>query len=70
MNLSPEQFQRMQYLLGKSKRVGLTPEEQEELKRLVKQENPSAAGETIGAILAAAAIIIGIVTLIDAFTKK
>lgn len=70
MTLTPDQLQRMQFLLGKANRIGLTSEEEQELRKLVNQENPSTAGETIGVILAAAALIIGIVVIIGALSKK
>ena len=70
MTLTPDQLQRMQFLLGKANRIGLTSEEEQELRKLVNQENSSTAGETIGVILAAAALIIGIVVIIGALSKK
>ena len=50
--------------------MGLIPEEEQELRQLVNQENPSTAGETIGVILATAALITGIVVIIGALSKK
>lgn len=74
MILNQEQYQRMQYLLGKANREGLETREQEELRNLVNQENPSTKGADWGSILAAAAIIIGaailIGILVDALTNK
>ena len=57
-------------LFGKANRMGLIPEEEQELRQLVNQENPSTAGETIGVILATAALITGIVVIIGALSKK
>lgn len=70
MTLTPEEYERMQYLLGKANRVGLEPNEQEELRRLVQKENPAAKNEDFKSILAAAALIVGIIALISAFSKK
>jgi hypothetical protein len=70
MTLAPQDFNRMEYLLGKAKVEGLIPNEESELRNLVVQENPSANNKALGDLITLGLIIVGIYLLAKAFEKK
>jgi len=59
MTLSPEQLERMRYLLGKSQHTSLTPAEQDEVRRYVVAEKPEAKDETFDTVVTLGLIIVG-----------
>lgn len=59
MALSPAQFKKMEYLLGKSKHEPLTREEEKELRNYVVMEQPEAAGVSFETIVSIGLIIVG-----------
>lgn len=69
MPTQPE-LQRIEYLLAKAKREGVTKEEEQELRALIKKQNPEAKTDDIGSLIAAAAIIVGFIALLGILTKK
>ena len=59
MPLSPEQLNRLQYLLGKSKHTSLTPAEQSEIRQYVVARSPEAKDATFETVVALGLIIVG-----------
>ncbi|QSZ68080.1 hypothetical protein RJ40_11525 [Methanofollis aquaemaris] len=59
MPLTPAQFERMEYLLGKVQHTSLTPYEQDELRRYVVVEQPGADDVTFETVVTLGLIIVG-----------
>jgi hypothetical protein len=70
MTLSPQNFERMEYLLGKQSVEGLQPFEEIELRNIIAIENPSARDKAMGDLVALGLIIVGLYLLAKAFEKK
>ena len=70
MTLSPMDFDRMQWLLGKAKVEGLQPNEENDLRNYLIQEDPSAKNKSIGDLIAFGLVLVGIYLLVKAFEKK
>ena len=63
MSYTTNQFNRMQYLLGKSKHNTLSVQEQNELRRLITIEQPSAQNSTLDDLIKLGLILVGIYIL-------
>ena len=63
MTLAPGEFNRMQYLLGKSKHSYLTPYEENELRGYIEREQPNAKNKSLEDLIALGLIIVGIYAL-------
>lgn len=59
MNLSNGEFERMEYLLGKSSYKGLSSSEQTELKQLIRKDRPSAQVDSIDEVIKLGLILVG-----------
>jgi hypothetical protein len=70
MTLSPEDFNQMQWLLGKAKVQGLQPNEENELRNYIVQENPSAKNKAISDLITMGLILVGLYLLAKAFEKE
>jgi hypothetical protein len=70
MTLSPQDFNQMQWLLGKAKIQGLQPNEENELRNYIVQEDPSAKNKAIGDLIAFGLILVGIYLLAKALEKE
>jgi len=69
MKLSPNEFERMEYLLGKSNYSNLSSVERSELKRLILKNQPSAKNESFDELVKLGLILVGIYVLAKAFEK-
>jgi hypothetical protein len=63
MTFAPYEFDRMQYLLGKSKHSPLTLPEENELRSYIAQEQPDAKNKPLEDLIALGLIIVGIYAL-------
>ena len=63
MTLPLQDFNRMQYLLGKAKVQGLAPFEQDELRRYITTEQPSAQNSSLDDLIKVGLILVGIYLL-------
>lgn len=66
MNYTTGEFNRMQYLLGKSKHNTLSFQEQNELRSLITKEQPSAQDSTLDDLIKLGLIFVGIYLLAKA----
>ena len=66
MTLAPNEFDRMQYILGKSKHSNLNPTEQNELRSIVGKEQPESQNKPIEDLIALGLIIVGLYALYKA----
>lgn len=66
MNYTTGEFNRMQYLLGKSKHNALSFQEQTELRSLITKEQPSAQDSTLDDLIKLGLIFVGIYLLAKA----
>ena len=66
MNYTTGEFNRMQYLLGKSKHNPLSFQEQNELRSLITKEQPSAQDSTLDDLIKLGLIFVGIYLLAKA----
>ena len=66
MNYTTGEFNRMQYLLGKSKHDTLSFQEQNELRSLITKEQPSAQDSTLDDLIKLGLILVGIYILAKA----
>ena len=66
MNYTTGEFNRMQYLLGKSKHTTLSFQEQNELRILITKEQPSAQDSTLDDLIKLGLILVGIYILAKA----
>jgi len=67
MTLLPYEFQRIEYLLGKYKQVGLIPSEEWELRDLLAKEQPSARDKSLDDLITLGLIIVGMYILYKIF---
>lgn len=63
MSYTTKEFNRMQYLLGKSNHNTLSFQEQNELRRLITIEQPSAQNSTLDDLIKLGLILVGIYIL-------
>jgi hypothetical protein len=70
MTLNPQDYNRMEYLLGKQSVEGLLPNEEYELRNIITHENPAAKDKALGDLVALGMIIVGFYLLAKAFEKK
>jgi len=66
MSYTTNEFNRMQYLLGKSKHNTLSFLEQNELRNLITKEQPSAQNSTLDELIKLGLILVGIYILAKA----
>ena len=64
-----DEFNRMQYLLGKSKYNPLTFQEQNELRTLIAKENPYAQNSSLDDLIKLGLVLVGIYILGKALSK-
>lgn len=69
MTLPPQDFDQMQYLLGKAKVQGLSPFEQDELRHYITTEQPSAENRTLDELIKLGLILVGIYLLAKALEE-
>ncbi len=69
MTYTLDEFNRMQYLLGKSKHNPLTFPEQNELRALIARENPYAKNSSLDDLIKLGLILVGIYILAKALSK-
>jgi hypothetical protein len=69
MTLPPNDFNRMQYLLGKAKVQGLDLFEQDELRRYITIEQPSAQNSSLDDLIKFGLILVGIYLLAKALEE-
>lgn len=67
MKLSSNEFERMEYLLGKSKYQTLSYSEQNELRKLITTDRPSAQNDSFDELVKLGLILVGIYILAKAF---
>lgn len=70
MNLTPQEAERMQYLLGKSRLSYLTKKEESELRYLISRENPLAKDSSMDELIKLGLILVGIYFLSKALSEK
>ena len=70
MTLKDEELRELQYLVGKRESEGLTPEEENRIKKLVSQQQEIPKNAKIEDIIVIALIIIGVAVIIAALSKK
>ena len=66
MSYTTVEFNRMQYLLGKSKHDTLSFQEQNELRSLITKEQPSAQDSTLDDLIKLGLILVGLYILAKA----
>ena len=69
MTLPPQDFSRMEYLLGKAKVQGLAPFEQDELRGYITTEQPSAQNSSFDELIKLGLILVGIYLLAKALEE-
>ncbi|HLB69667.1 MAG TPA: hypothetical protein VJJ51_01340 [Candidatus Methanoperedens sp.] len=70
MNLTHQEAERMEYLLGKSRLSYLNREEESELRYLVTKENPSAKDGSMDELIKLGLILVGLYFLSKALSEK
>jgi len=63
MTFAPDEFNRMQYILGKSKYAPLTLPEQNELRTYIGKEQPESKNKPIEDLIALGLVIVGLYAL-------
>lgn len=69
MTLPLEDFNKMQYLLGKAKVQGLDPYEEDELRRYISTEQPYAQNSSLDELIKLGLILVGIYLLAKALEE-
>ncbi len=70
MNLTPQDVERMEYLLGKSRLSYLTKKEESILRDLIVKENPSAKDNSLDELIKLGLILVGLYVLSKALGEK
>lgn len=71
MTLSPAEYQRLQFLLGKQQvQHWLSSDEQAELRALLQHENPQMAGADLDAVIKFGLLLLGAYLLFRALSSK
>ena len=60
MNLTPQETEQMEYLLGKSKLSSLDHKEEAELRYLITKERPSAEDSSLDELITLGLILVGL----------
>lgn len=70
MNLTPQEFERMEYLLGKSRLSYLTKKEESILRSLIAKENSLAENSSLDDLIKLGLILVGLYILSKALSEK
>ena len=70
MNLTTQEFERMEYLLGKSRLSYLTKKEESILRSLIAKENSSAENSSLDDLIQLGLILVGLYILSKALSEK
>ncbi len=70
MNLTPQELERMEYLLGKSRLNHLTTQEEYSLRNLIAKENPSAKNNSLDDLIKLGLILVGLYILSKALSEE
>ncbi len=70
MNLTPQEINRMEYLLGKFRLSSLTHHEKSELRYLISKEQPLAKNSPLDELIERGLILVGLYTLIKTLSEK
>ncbi len=70
MNLTPQEVERMEYLLGKSRLSYLTKKEDSVLRYLIAKENPSAKDSPMDDLIKLGLILVGLYILSKAVSEE
>jgi len=70
MNLTPQETERLEYLLGKSKFSSLTRKEESELRYLITKEQPSARDSSIEELIKLGLVLVGLYFLAKTISEK
>ena len=66
MSYTNNEFNRMQYLLGKSNHDNLSFQEQNELRKLIAKEQPTAQNSTLDDLITLGLILVGVYIVVKA----
>jgi len=69
MTLAADDFNNMQYLLGKANAQGLTPQEEFQLRNYIGQEDPASKDKALKDLITIGLIIVGFYLFLKAFEK-
>jgi len=70
MNVTPQEIERMEYLLGKSRLSYLTKKDESVLRSLIAKENSSADDSSLDDLIKFGLIIVGLYILSKALSEK
>ncbi len=72
MNLTPQETERLEYLLGKSKfsSLPLAKKEESELRYLITKEQPSAEDSSIEELIKLGLVLVGLYFLAKSISEK
>ena len=70
MNLTPQEFERMEYLLGKSRLSYLTKKEESISRSLIAKENSLAENSSLDDLIKLGLILVGLYILSKALSEK
>lgn len=70
MNLTPQEFEKMEYLLGKSRLSYLTKKEESILRSLIAKENSSAEDSSLDELIKLGLFLVGLYILSKALSEK
>jgi len=70
MNLIPQETEKLEYLLGKSKFNDLTKKEESELRYLITKEQPSAEDSSLEELIKLGLVLVGLYFLAKAISEK
>ena len=70
MNLTPQETERLEYLLGKSKFSVLTKKEESELRYLITKEQPSAGDSSLEELIKLGLVLVGLYFLAKAISEE
>lgn len=70
MNLTPQEYERMEYLLGKSRLSYLTKKEESILRSLIAKENSSAENSSLDDLIQLGLALVGLHILSKALSEK
>ena len=70
MNLAPQETEKLEYLLGKSKFNDLTKKEESELRYLITKEQPSAEDSSLEELIKLGLVLVGLYYLAKAISEN
>jgi len=70
MNLAPQETEKLEYLLGKSKFNDLTKKEESELRYLITKEQPSAEDSSLEELIKLGLVLVGLYFLAKAISEN